>query len=150
MSSIVNKECIVFDIDTDSKDEVIYTLVKKLKEQNKIKDIEDFYKNVLAREAIEPTAIGHDIGLPHGRTNGVIEPAICFGRLKKPLVWSEKTGELGEVILMIAVPENDQDNTHMKIISKLARKLMHDDFRDKLLTGDKTTIYKLLKEGLEE
>ena len=36
MSSIIQKECIVFDIDTYDKNEAILTLVKKLKEQIKL------------------------------------------------------------------------------------------------------------------
>ena len=37
----------------------------------------------------------------------------------------------------------------MQILSKLARKLMHDDFRNQLTTSDKEEVYKLLCEGLE-
>lgn len=37
----------------------------------------------------------------------------------------------------------------MQILSKLARKLMHEDFRNQLLNSEKEEIYKLLCEGLE-
>ena len=47
MSSIIQKECIVFDIDTYDKNEAILTLVKKLKEQEKITSIDNFYQEQL-------------------------------------------------------------------------------------------------------
>lgn len=149
MSSIIQKECIVFDIDTCDKDEAILTLVKKLKGQNKITSVADFYQDVLDREKIAPTAIGYNIGLPHGRTNNVIEPAVCFGRLNNEIIWNKETNEVANIIILIAVPQENKGNLHMQILSKLARKLMHEDFRNELLNSDKKNIYKILCEGLE-
>lgn len=149
MSSIIQKECIVFDIDTCDKNEAILTLVKTLKEQGKITSVEDFYQDVLDREKIAPTAIGYNIGLPHGRTSNVIEPAVCFGRVNNEIVWNEETKEMANIIILIAVPENNEGNLHMQILSKLARNLMHEDFRNKLLNSDKEEVYTLLCEGLE-
>lgn len=149
MSSIIQKECIVFDIDTCDKNEAILTLVKRLKGQEKITGVNDFYQDILDREKIAPTAIGHKIGLPHGRTNNVIEPAVCFGRLNNEVVWDEKTKEVANIVILIAVPKNNAENLHMQILSRLARKLMHDDFRNQLINSDKDEVYKLLCEGLE-
>jgi len=149
MSSIIQKECIVFDIDTCDKNEAILTLVKKLKDQEKITSVDDFYQDVLDREKIAPTAIGYNIGLPHGRTNNVIEPAVCFGRLNNDIIWNDETKEVANIIILIAVPQENEGNLHMQILSKLARKLMHEDFRNQLLNSEKEEIYKLLCEGLE-
>lgn len=149
MGSIIQKECIIFNIDACEKKEVILTLVKKLKEQKKITNVEDFYQDVLNREEIAPTAIGHNIGIPHGRTSNVIEPAVCFGRVRKDILWNEKTKENANIIILIAVPENSEENLHLQILSKLARNLMHEDFRNKLSTSEKEEVYALLCEGLE-
>ena len=87
--------------------------------------------------------------MPHGRTNNVIEPAVCFGRLNNEIVWNEKTKEVANIVILIAVPKDNTENLHMQILSKLARKLMHDDFRNRLTISDKDEVYKLLCEGLE-
>ena len=136
MESIIKRECIVFDIDEKEKEKAILELVKKLKNQGNITDTEMFLEDVLAREKLSPTSLGNDIGLPHGRTENVLKTAVCFGRLKNKI--------------LIAVPSNDEENTHMKIISRLARKLMHKEFIDKLFIGDKEEIFNILKEGLGE
>lgn len=150
MDSIIKKECIIFEINEKEKDKAILTLVKKLKEQGAITDNEVFLEDVLARESLSPTALGNGIGLPHGRTENVLKPAICFGRLKNELLWDPETNELVNIIILIAVPGNDTENTHMKIISRLARQLMHKEFIDKLLTSNEEEIYNMLKEGLGE
>jgi PTS system fructose-specific IIA component len=150
MNSIIKKECIIFDINEEEKDEAILTLVKKLKEQGDITDTTLFLEDVLARESLSPTALGNGIAIPHGRTENVLRPAICFGRLKDELLWNTETNEFVKIVILIAVPGNDRENTHMKIISKLARKLMHKEFIDKLLTSNNEEIFNMLKEGLGE
>lgn len=150
MNSIIKKECIIFDINEKEKDEAILALVKKLKEQGNITDTTLFLEDVLAREALSPTALGNGIAIPHGRTENVLKPSICFGRLKDELLWNTETNEFVKIVILIAVPGNDTENTHMKIISRLARQLMHKEFIDKLLTSNEEEIYNMLKEGLGE
>ena len=150
MESIIKRECIVFDIDVKEKNEAILILVKKLKEQGVITDTDKFYADVLAREGLSPTSIGNDIGLPHGKTENVLRPAVCFGRLKEKVLWNSETEEFANIIILIAVPGNDEDNTHIKIISRLARQLMHKEFIEKLLTSNEDNVFNMLKEGLGE
>ncbi|EOR20760.1 PTS system, fructose-specific, IIA component [Clostridium sartagoforme AAU1] len=150
MESIIKRECIVFDIDVKEKNEAILILVKKLKEHGVITDTDKFYADVLDREVLSPTSIGNDIGLPHGKTENVLRPAVCFGRLKEKVLWNSETEEFANIIILIAVPGNDEDNTHIKIISRLARQLMHKEFIEKLLTSNEDNVFNMLKEGLGE
>jgi len=53
-------------------------------------------------------------------------------RLKTPLSWGE--GVDVSLVIMLTVSEQEKGD-HMKIFSRLARKLMHDDFRQQLLQG---------------
>ena len=57
MGKLINKNCIVFDIRGDKKD-VIHRLAVELGKAGTITDTEEFYKDVLAREAISPTFVG--------------------------------------------------------------------------------------------
>ncbi|MFV0396100.1 MAG: PTS sugar transporter subunit IIA [Coprobacillaceae bacterium] len=150
MSQLVCKECILFDIDAKHKEDVLLALIEKLKEQHKITSVDEFYKDVVEREKISPTAIGFNIGLPHGRTENVLESAICFGRLRQEIIWNEETKEKVNIIILIAVPSNDSEGTHMKILSGLARKLMHKEYRDLLISSNQDEVYDLLNQGLEE
>lgn len=149
MEKLISRNCIVFDIPATSKNDVLLTLVKQLKEAGKITDVEKFYEDVLAREAICPTAIGFDMGMPHGKTENVISPAVCFGRLSAPVLWNEESGEMANIVIMIAVPKTEESNIHIKILSSLSRQLMHEEFRDKLLNSSADEVFELLDKTLE-
>lgn len=149
MSHLINKNCIVFDIEADKKQDVVMALVTELHTAGKITDIEKFYEDVLAREAIAPTFVGFDMGLPHGKTDNVLEASVCFGRTVKPVVWNEETGETADLVILIAVPAEESGNTHMKILANLSRKLMHEEFRETLRTSTRDQVYEILEEVLE-
>jgi mannitol/fructose-specific phosphotransferase system IIA component (Ntr-type) len=53
-------------------------------------------------------------------------------RLRTPVAWGALDGEPVTTILLLTIREDDQANGHMNVFSKLARKLMHEDFREHL------------------
>lgn len=140
MTEILNKECIILNIDSHDKGEVIEELVNKLSEMGSIKDRAAFLQDVYDRENIEPTYVGYNIGMPHGRTENVSRPSICFGRLINPIRWSDHSSETVNTVILIAVPQDD-NGEHLRIISQLARNLMHEDYRNKLLESSETEVY---------
>lgn len=149
MSQLLSENCIVFDIDANGKSDVIMTLVSELHKAGRITDAAKFYEDVLAREAITPTYVGFDMGLPHGKTDNVLEASVCFGRTTKPVVWNEESGETADLIILIAVPLLEAGDTHLKILANLSRKLMHEEFREALRTSTKEEVYNRLTEVLE-
>lgn len=149
MGKLLSENCIVFDINAAEKNDVLMTLVKELHVAGKITDVKEFYEDVLAREAIAPTFVGFDMGLPHGKTDHVLEASVCFGRTKNPVVWNEDGGDTADLIIMIAVPVSEAGDTHMKILANLSRKLMHEEFRESLRNSNKEEVYQILSEVLE-
>lgn len=146
---LLDKQSVIFDIEASSKEEVIRVLVDCLDKQGSITSSQQFYQDVLAREQISPTAVGFDMGLPHGRTANVLRPAICFGRLNNAVIWNDKTSEIAKYVILIAVPIDDVDGTHLKVISSLARKLMHEEYREVLLNGSKDEVFQFLSETVK-
>lgn len=149
MSQLISKNCIVFDIEADNKKDVLRILVEELEKTGRIKDAGMFLEDVLAREAISPTYVGFEMGMPHGKTDNVLEASVCFGRTKQPVIWNEEGGEAADLIIMIAVPSEEGGNTHMKILANLSRKLMHEEFRDTLRNSGRDEVFEILEEVLE-
>ena len=149
MSKLINKNCIVFDIDAAEKKDVISILVKELDAAGKITNQEEFFEDVLAREAIAPTYVGFDMGLPHGKTDHVLEASVAFARTARPVVRNEETGETADLIILIAVPLSEAGDTHMKILANLSRQLMHEEFRESLRSSTKDQVFDILTEVLE-
>ena len=55
--------------------------------------------NLLARERLGSTGLGHGVAVPHGRIKGLKAPLAAFVRLKEPIPFESPDGE--PVILLI-------------------------------------------------
>ena len=140
---------IVEQLNVGSKNEAIESLIQELDKEGYLKDKGQFYLDVLERENSFPTYIGNEIGLPHSQSIGVENPCIVIGKLTKDIVWTEDDEKVN-LIFLIAVPKENEGNLHLKILSKLARLLMHDDFRNSIKTLEKKELLELLYEKIEE
>ena len=96
-----------------------------------------------------PTYIGHEIGLPHNQSDGVKYSTVTVGRLAQPVQWTEDGDEVNTVFL-ISVPKNNADNLHLKILSKLARWLMHEEFRNDVRSLEEKVLIETLNQKVKE
>lgn len=115
----------------DTKIDVISELVKILAGEGLVTNTEEFTKVVMAREELGSTGVGMGIAIPHGKSGFVKEPAVVFGKSQKGIDYDSLDGEPAKLFFLIAVPEESNDE-HLKILSGLSRKLMHEDVRSKL------------------
>ena len=110
-----------------------------------IDDENTFYKAVMKREYEVPTAIGYDIAIPHGKSNTVLQPFIAFLRTQNKFKWTEGYEDDVQLIFQIGVPDKGNEKLHLKFISEVSKKLLDEDFREKLKTfSDVEQIYELL------
>ena len=77
------------------------------------------------------SSIGFLIATPHAKSVHVKEPSLAFARLKDPVQWAN---EKVQMVFQIAVPDPGQGDKHLEILAKLSRKIIHDDFREQLLS----------------
>lgn len=140
-------ESITLDLADDSKDSAITDLASRLVNTGNVAELEAFKDDIYAREGESTTGIGMGIAIPHAKSALVKKPSLAFGRSTKGLDWQSLDGETAKLIFMIAVPENNQDDIHLKILQSLSRKLMDQDFRQALLNAPtKEDVKNLLKE----
>ena len=91
---------------------------------------------VWAREAVYSTGLGHGFAIPHCKTDAITANSIGFVRLEKPIEWGSLDGQPVRCVILLAMRASDKDDAHMRVFSKLARKLMHEEFRARLLAAD--------------
>lgn len=130
MDNLITKEMIVLDLEVDNKNDAIKRLAKIMESQDKLTDYEGFISQVNKREETFPTSLGFDFAIPHGKCNAVKNAAIAFARLKKEVQWSKD--EKAKYIFLIAVSEQEVGDKHLKILAQLSRKIMRDEFREKI------------------
>lgn len=149
MLPIIKEECIILDLEAKSKNEILQKMVDVLDDNDYISDKDQFYKDVLKREEIFPTYLGYNIGIPHGKSNAVNHAGLCIARLKDYVQWDDNEENKVDFVILIAVKEKEDNNLHLKILAKLSRLLMHDDFRDLIRSIGKKELYDILINKLE-
>ncbi|WKD61675.1 PTS system mannose-specific EIIBCA component [Corynebacterium ciconiae DSM 44920] len=116
--------------------EIIGALVHAAAAQDRITDEQQVVQAALAREAQSTTAVGHHVAIPHARCTGVATASLAFARLPEPgVAWDEDPDHRSRLVFLIAAPD-DAGQQHLRILSKLARATMREDFRAQLLHTD--------------
>lgn len=132
----------------NSKEDVIDYLATMLYQKNKISNVNEYVSAVLRREYAVSTEIGHEIAIPHGESESVIDNFVACIRLSKPIKWDEKEVSL---VFIIGVPLEKRNKLQIKILAQLCSNFMIKSFRDKLFEAkNKNELFNVLKTIEEE
>ena len=132
ITELLNVNLIKLELTSKTKEDVIKEMANILDENGKLLDKDKYIKAVTAREKEFSTGIGMGIAIPHGKSSGVKEAALVFGRSINGIDYQSMDDEPAHIFFLIAVPEESSDE-HLKILSQISRKLMHKDLRESLM-----------------
>ncbi|MCH5584908.1 PTS sugar transporter subunit IIA [Shimazuella sp. AN120528] len=127
-------DLVQLDAQVTSREELMEYLVDLMASKGLVTDAKVYLEDLYTREKQGSTAIGFDVATPHAKSKGVSKPAIALVRLVQPIQWDEE--EEVSLVFLIAVPEAQAGDVHLKIVANLFRKLMHEDFRQSLRTAN--------------
>jgi PTS system fructose-specific IIA component len=130
MSDVITPDLVDLDLAAQDKDTAVRSLAERLVAAGRVTDLDGFLADVRAREAQMPTGLEGGIGIPHCRSAHVTEPTLGFGRSATGIDFGAPDGP-ADIIFLIAAPEGG-DASHMKILAALARRLIHDSFKQGL------------------
>lgn len=130
MSEIIKQEYIHLHCPAATKAEVLQTASRWAAEAEIIADAALFLKGLWDREAEFSTGVGDGIAIPHCRLESIRQPSVFFAHLEQPIRWSSE--EEVDLILVLAVPQSNAENTHIRLLSQLARKLVDEVFVSQL------------------
>ncbi|WP_343758653.1 fructose PTS transporter subunit IIA [Clostridium oceanicum] len=136
MQNLINQNMIKLGLDAKDKKDVIKQLTKVLKKEGKLIDEETYIFDVLEREKEITTGVGKAVAIPHGKSCGVKETSVVFARLKNQVDWDAIDGNPVKLVFLLAIKKEDANNTHLRILSKIASKLMDDEFLNKFLNAE--------------
>jgi len=132
ITELLNVNLIKLELNSKTKEDVIKEMANILDENGKLLDKDKYIKAVTDREKEFSTGIGMGIAIPHGKSSGVKEAALVFGRSINGIDYQSMDDELAHIFFLIAVPEESSDE-HLKILSQISRKLMHKELRKGLM-----------------
>lgn len=96
--------------------EIIHKLVEKVKEQEIIEDVEEYYNYVIQREEAYSTIMGNRIAIPHAAENIAHKTVIATAVLKTPI---EHDGKKISLILLNVMNEKEDLQTMYAAIEKM-------------------------------
>lgn len=128
----------IMDIHMEAKDkaEVLDKLSGLLLKDGAISSKEVYINDVLLREKEGPTGLGNYIAIPHGKSSTVKKTSVAFAKLKNPVEWETLDGNPVKIIFLFAVPDQNSNKDHLKLLSQLASVLAYDDSQQALLEAE--------------
>lgn len=150
MTRIITEEIVDLKLEADNVEKTIEKMAYKIDSIGRISNLERYYQSVLDRELLSTTGIGFGIAIPHGKCPDVKTTTVAFSRLSHPIPWNSLDGNDVSMVFLLAVPEHCKGNEHLRIIAALSRKLIHEEFRLKLMNAkNPEEITQLLESSLE-
>jgi fructose-specific phosphotransferase system IIA component len=146
---LLSENLIKLDSDSGTKEDAIQELVDTFYTALRCNDRQQLEDAVWAREEVYSTGLGFGFATPHCKTDAVTSNSIGVLKLKRAIDWGAADHEPVRMMILIAMREQNSANSHMQVFSELARKLMNEDFRERLLTfQDALTMRNFLREEL--
>jgi len=98
------------------------------------------------RERLGSTGIGEGVALPHAKVEGLERLTVAFARLQEPVDFDSADDEPVDLIAALLMPEDEsQQSEHLKVLSKISRRLKDPDLRNKIRGAQtQTAIFALL------
>ncbi len=122
--------------DSRDKDEAMRELANVLYAAGRVEDPGGIEEALWARESVYDTGLGYGFAIPHCKTDAVGANSIGVLRLDQPVDWGSADGTPVRMVILLAIRESGENGAHMKVFSKLARKLMDEEFRGRLMEID--------------
>lgn len=151
--SIVDQSCIEVGADAVGKAEAIKAAVDLLGISGRTDRPRDVEEAVWAREETYSTGLGYGFAVPHCKSSAVRWPTLAVVKLAQPVDWDAMDGRPVGTVLLLAMPDGEAAGgggaAHLKIFATLARRLMHEGFRERLgACVDGEAIERCLREEL--
>ncbi|EPU27403.1 PTS fructose transporter subunit IIA [Streptococcus agalactiae MRI Z1-039] len=127
---MIDKNLIRVDVDMPLKKDVFAYLAGLVVENDYADDTDQVCKSLLSREEEGTTGMMDGFAIPHAKSQAVIKPGIAVLKLKNGVEWESMDGKLIDSVIALFIPETEVGSTHLTYLSKIARILMKNDFKN--------------------
>ena len=131
ISDYLQKECCIVDLNSTAKQEAIVEIIAQLSARGRVLDKERLIQDVLKREQLGTTGIGHKVAIPHAPSEGVEGFVIGFGRSTQGIDFNSIDGDKVNLIFLMGTNPKEL-NLYLKLLAKLSKLLNEENFRREL------------------
>ena len=130
LSNFFSEENVIIDCQSKSKKNVL-ELISEIAASVSVANKDIVFEKLYEREKLGTTAFGNGIAIPHARIDDLLEAKIIILKLETAIDFNSSDGEKVDLIVSLLVPNNEND-MHIKILSKIAEMLDDKVFREKI------------------
>ena len=134
VAALLRPAAINLNLQARQKNDALREVALMLQQVGCVSDFDAFFKEILERERVSNTALGHDVAIPHARTEQCSEILIAVGRSPEGIDFEAKDGEPVRLIFLIGTPKQ-MVTEYLRVVGNLARLLRQDQLRENLLTA---------------
>ncbi len=146
VTDILQPGCVKVPLEATSKQDAIFELVDVLAATVEVGNADQLKQAVWQRETTRTTGIGHGIGIPHGKSEGIASLCMAIGRTAEPIEFGAIDGQPVDLIFLLASPQ-DQTGPHIQALASISRMLTDEDFRAAIKdAGDGEELYRMIAE----
>lgn len=150
IDDVMSPRLVATDLRATDARGAIDELTALLEADGRVEDRAAFVEVVVAREEeTGGTGMESGIAIPHGKSPAVVRASVAFGRSAEGIAFGAEDGTRADLIFLIAAPEG-QDDLHVTLLSRLARKLIHESFRTALReAGSAKDVFDTIKQEVQ-
>ncbi|WP_040976180.1 phosphoenolpyruvate--protein phosphotransferase [Necropsobacter massiliensis] len=144
---MISIDSITVNPDWQSKEEIIKGMTDRLLIAERCRYPRKLAEDIWLREDVFSTALGYGFAIPHTKSEHIEQSTISVAKLATPVLWGE---EQVNFVIMLTLNKHSAGDQHMRIFSKLARRIMHEAFRNQIMNAQSAVeIEQILKNELE-
>jgi fructose-specific phosphotransferase system IIA component len=132
VAALLRPDAINLNLQARQKTDALREVAQLLNKTNCVTDFEAFFQEILEREHVSNTALGHNVAIPHARTDQCCDIVIAVGRSAEGIDFEAKDGQPVRLIFLIGTPKQ-MVTEYLRVVGNLARLLRQDQLRQSLL-----------------
>jgi fructose-specific PTS system IIA-like component len=133
---LLDARAVALGFTASDKRHAIDELVDLLFAAGRVDDPRALEDALWARESVYSTGMGNGFAVPHCKTRAMTANSIGILKLAQPIEWGSLDGAPVRMVILLALRDSGDNGLHMRVFSRLARKLMDEGFRERLLNLD--------------
>ena len=148
---MLEQENIFLNEDLNSKKEILEFIANKALELGISYDKDGLLKDLWKREGEYSTGIQDGFAIPHSKSKYIKKPSSLYIKTNNAVEWETLDDSDVRYVFSLLAPEENKDNVHLQMLSKLATCLLEDDFKDEVKNEDnKENLLKYILRKMEE
>ena len=132
VGTLIEPDLVRLDSASRSKAETMQELASLLELSGRAAGRTEIEAALWRREDTGSTGIGLGVAIPHCQTAAIRSASIAVLRFARPFPWDAGDDEPVDLAVMLAIPAAGPSGDHLKLLARLSRRLMHDEFREAL------------------